>query len=125
MLDIINDVRKSGTLLRKAAIMVDVSGSMSSGGRDAEAAPLHVAIALGLIVSEVSETHRVLTFSEHPEWVNLAPCTNFTEKVRKIQNSQWSMNTDFYAAVERLTDGLTDAEQLPSALFVLSDMQFD
>ena len=48
MMDIINDVKKSGKLLLKnVSIMSDVSGSMSG-------IPMNVAIGLGLIISEIN-----------------------------------------------------------------------
>jgi uncharacterized protein with von Willebrand factor type A (vWA) domain len=40
---------KSNISLSQAIAMVDVSGSMSGGLNDCSVAPLHVAIALGLI----------------------------------------------------------------------------
>ena len=104
--------------------MADVSGSMYG-------TPMHVAIALGVLVSELSHPdfrHRVLTFSAEPVWHTLDPHANFVAKVRSLAEAPWGCNTDFAAAVDRIADivaagGLQQAE-VPD-LLVVSDMQFD
>jgi uncharacterized protein with von Willebrand factor type A (vWA) domain len=56
--------------------LVDVSGSMNGG-------PLEAAIALGICVAEKSRFgKRVLTFTDHPEWVHLNG--EFTDMVQTL-----------------------------------------
>ena len=51
MMDIINDVKIKAKLLSNTVVMVDVSGSMTSGMT--KAVPINAAIGLGLLISEV------------------------------------------------------------------------
>ena len=62
--------------LSRLVCMADVSGSMSG-------TPMHVAIALGVLVSEVCHPvfrDKVLTFSGNPTWHQLQPDATFVEK---------------------------------------------
>jgi len=110
--------------LGKLVALVDVSGSMHG-------TPMEVAIALGLLVSELSApayANRVLTFESVPNWVNLSGCTDIAEKVAKVQSAPWGGSTDFAAACERILDVAENAKLTPDAipdLIVFSDMQFD
>jgi hypothetical protein len=110
--------------LGKMVSLVDVSGSM--GGT-----PMEVAIALGLLVSEIASpayNNRCLTFSETPTWVELHQSMSLYEKVKKMQNAPWGMSTDFEAATEKIlkvaVEGKLNPEDIPD-LIVFSDMQFD
>ena len=51
MMDIINDVKKNANLLKNSACVVDVSGSMTC--KVGNTTPYWVALALGLVVSEI------------------------------------------------------------------------
>ena len=103
----------------------DVSGSM--GGT-----PVEVAVAMSIMMSELAgETYgnRFLTFSEQPKWVEFQPDWSLWQKVHAAVTSQWGMTTDFLAAHDLILDiaikhGL-NPEQLPKAMFVFSDMQFN
>lgn len=86
---------------------------------------LNVALALGLIVSEVNETQRVLTFSSDPQWVDLKACQTYSEKIRKIQSSNWQMSTDIYKAMQLIVQTCNTVDEIPKALIILSDMQFN
>ena len=110
--------------LNKMIAMVDTSGSM-------EGEPLEVAIALGIRVAEKSILgKRVLTFSEKPTWHNLENDNDFVSMVRNLKGASWTMNTNFYAALELILLTLLtnkvppeDADGLVLAIF--SDMQID
>jgi len=104
--------------------LVDVSGSMSG-------TPMNVAIALGLLVSEIASpaySHRCLTFSSRPTWVELNDDMSLDQKVKKMKSADWGMNTDFEIAMEQILKVATDKklkpEEIPN-LIVFSDMQFD
>lgn len=112
--------QRAGHLSETIAIC-DVSGSMS-----AEVAPgvtaAHVAVALGLLIAEVSRAadRRLITFSESPTLVTIPPGT-LQEKVRETMSMPWGMNTDYHAVFKLLLEQRIDAKRL----FVFSDMQFD
>lgn len=110
--------------LGKMVALVDVSGSMSGQ-------PMEVAIALGLLVSELAAgpfSDRVLTFESKPSWVDLSGSCSLAEKVAKVESAGWGGSTDFEAACERIL-GVAERsrlspDQIPD-LIVFSDMQFD
>ena len=111
--------------LGKMIAMVDVSGSMDGD-------PMNAAIALGIRIAEKSMLgKRVLTFSASPAWINIEKCDNFVEMVDVISHdSNWGMNTNFYAALNMILDSIVanklkpdDVEDMVLAIF--SDMQID
>ena len=104
--------------------MVDVSGSMMG-------TPMTVAIALGIMVSEITHEsfrHKIVTFHENPTWCVIDSEASFVEKVLFIKEAPWGMSTDFYAAAELICNEVREqklgADQIPD-LLVLSDMQFN
>jgi hypothetical protein len=110
--------------LENMIAMVDVSGSMSGD-------PINAAIALGIRVAEKSKLgKRILTFSASPKWVNLEGKDDFVSMVQTLQNAEWGMTTNFYAALNMILDTIIitnmepeDVEGLTLAIF--SDMQMD
>ncbi len=110
--------------LGNAIAMVDVSGSMDGD-------PLHAAVALGIRIAEKSQLgKRVMTFSASPKWVNLQDQTDFVDMVDVVKQSEWGMNTNFYAALDMILDAIIDVQLSPDdveelTLVVLSDMQMD
>ena len=110
--------------LENMIAMVDVSGSMSGE-------PINAAIALGIRVAEKSKLgKRILTFSASPKWVNLEGKDDFVTMVQALQNAEWGMTTNFYAALNMILDTIIitnmepeDVEGLTLAIF--SDMQMD
>ena len=110
--------------LSRVVPMADVSGSMSG-------TPMHVAIALGILVSEVTHSafrDKVLTFHTNPTWHDLSMHTTFVDKVQSLQGAQWGGSTDFGKAMEKIAE-LVRAERLEQGdvpdLLVISDMQFN
>lgn len=104
--------------------LVDVSGSM-------EGTPMEVAIAMGILVSEINDVtfrHRFLTFETSPQWVQLNETMTLEEKVRKTKDAPWGGSTNFYAAM-KLIANVVETHRLPMEevpdLIVFSDMQFD
>ena len=110
--------------LEKMIAMVDVSGSM-------EGAPLHAAISLGIRVAEKSALgRRVMTFSSFPEWCNLEDKTDFFSMVETVKNTTWGMNTNIYAALDKILDAIIESKLSPEEvegmiLAIFSDMQID
>eukprot|EP01039_Chlorochromonas_danica_P021378 gene21378-26332_t len=111
--------------LGKLVALVDVSGSMSG-------LPMEVAIALGLLVSELTHRafrHRVLTFETKPSWVDFSAChDNLIAKVKKLKDASWGGTTDIEAAFQMI-GRVVESNRLPMEevpdLIIFSDMQFD
>ncbi len=113
-----------GIDLGKVVSLVDVSGSMSG-------TPMDVAIALGILVSEVASPEfadRCITFHANPSWVNFHSGMSLFEKVEHLKSAPWGMNTDFEKATEMILkiaiEAKLEPEDIPD-LIVFSDMQFD
>merc|ERR1740123_1241988 len=93
--------------------------------------PMNVAIALGLLVSEIASPayrNRCLTFSEEPTWVEFNPSMSLDEKVNKMKEAPWGQNTNFEAAMDKILKVAIKAKLSPENipdLIVFSDMQFD
>ena len=110
--------------LSRIVPMVDISTSM-------EGTPMNVAIALGILTSEVTHEalrDKVLIFAEKPGWIDLSGETTLTGKCRIIVESDWGMSTHLYLAMERICDVVREnnlgADEIPD-LLVISDMQFN
>ena len=110
--------------LSRVVPMADVSGSMSG-------TPMFVAIALGILASEVTHESfrdKVLTFHERPRWHDLSGETSFVQKVLNLAQADWGGSTDFYAAMQLIADVVREkklgAGEIPD-LLVVSDMQFN
>jgi hypothetical protein len=114
--------------------IVDVSGSMTckAGGyaSKSETTCLEVSVSLGLYLADKNKgkfKDTFLTFSGSPELVNLKG--NVVEKIDQMVKVSWQMNTNLNAAIQKILDvaikGKVPAEEMPSVLLILSDMQFD
>ncbi|XP_048537722.1 uncharacterized protein LOC125516319 [Triticum urartu] len=119
----VDDMRALGKLNSCVAVC-DVSGSMSG-------LPMDVCIALGLLVSELTDDPwrgRVITFSEQPN-IHMIKGDTLSEKTEFVRNMDWGMNTDFQAVFDKILEvavgaGLP-AEKMVQRVFVFSDMEFD
>jgi hypothetical protein len=119
----VSDMRALGKLNNCIAIS-DVSGSMHG-------LPMDVSIALGLLISELSDEpwhHRLITFSERPQLHQITG-ESLLEKTEFIRWMNWDMNTDFQAVFDKLLNvavaGKLSPEQMVKKVFVFSDMEFD
>ncbi|KAJ1401239.1 von Willebrand factor A-like domain superfamily [Sesbania bispinosa] len=119
----VDDLLKKGKMKNCLAVC-DVSGSMSG-------IPMEVSVALGLLVSELSEEPwkgKVITFSERPE-LHLIEGDDLQSKTEFVRNMDWGMNTDFQMVfdlmLEVAVNGNLKADQMIKRVFVFSDMEFD
>jgi Domain of unknown function (DUF2828) len=112
--------------LGKLVPLVDVSGSMSGD-------PMNVAIALGILVSELTFEplrNRFITFESTPAWHMLNAEDSLHAKVASTAAAGWGGSTDFAAAIRLILQAAVQ-QKLPRAevegltLVVFSDMQFD
>ena len=110
--------------LGKLVPLVDVSGSMAG-------IPMIVAIALGIIVSELSNPafrNRFITFETKPTWVSLEGLTSLRDKVVKTKGAPWGGSTNFEAALMMILSVAIEKKLAPEEipdLIVFSDMQFN
>ncbi|KAL6629070.1 hypothetical protein ACP70R_028835 [Stipagrostis hirtigluma subsp. patula] len=119
----VDDMRALGKLTNCVAVC-DVSGSMSG-------LPMDVCVALGLLVSELSDDPwrgRVITFSQRPELHRIDGDT-LSQKVEFVLTMDWGMNTNFQAVFDKILEVAVGAglapERMVRRVFVFSDMEFD
>ncbi|XP_057806500.1 uncharacterized protein LOC131021357 [Salvia miltiorrhiza] len=119
----VEDVAKKGKLSNCLAVC-DVSGSMSG-------IPMEVSVALGVLVSELSEKPwkgKLITFSESPQLQRVRG-ESLKEKTEFVRRMEWGGNTDFQKVFDVIlkvaVKGKLKAEEMIKRLFVFSDMEFD
>ena len=104
--------------------VVDVSGSMNG-------TPMQMAISLGLYVAEKNKgafKNHFITFSETPELIEIIG-DDLVVKVDFMESSNWGYNTNLEAVFDLILNvaikNNLPQSQLPSRLFIISDMEFD
>ena len=119
----VDDMLKQGNMNNCLAVC-DVSASM--GGT-----PMEVSVALGLLVSELSEEPlegKVITFSQNPQ-LHLIKGDDLSSKCKFVRRMEWGMNTDFQKVFDLLlqvaVNGNLKPEHMIKRIFVFSDMEFD
>lgn len=114
--------------------LVDVSGSMTSpaGGARSKSGTtcLDVAVSLGLYLADKNTgkfKDTFLTFSSKPQLLHLKG--NVLDKIKQMVTSKWEMNTNLHLALDKILqtaiEGNVPQSEMPAALLILSDMQFD
>lgn len=120
----VQKVKAAGNL-KNAIALSDVSGSMYYGGPPE---PINVSIALGVFISEVCGTGKIMTFSNEPKVVDVRG-TTLKEKINSVAHDCMGYNTDFVEALRSLLSYAQlfslSPEDIPKYIFVLSDMEFD
>eukprot|EP01018_Ginkgo_biloba_P017174 Gb_38039 [translate_table: standard] len=117
------DMRKEGKLSNSLAVC-DVSGSMSG-------VPMEVCIALGLLVSDISEEPwkgHLITFSANPQLQSVKG-ESLVERYDFTKTMDWGANTDFQKVFDLILEmavncGL-ESDKMIKQLLVFSDMEFD
>lgn len=109
--------------------MVDTSASMTWHG--GAAAPINVAISLGMYCAERAKgpfAGHYVSFSRAPKLVPVEG-VDFVDKVKRIYQTNLCQNTNIEAAFDMLLNtAITNKcsqEDLPENLIVISDMEFD
>lgn len=126
---------------KNAIVMADVSGSMGScegywgtpGVLDfSNARPLATSVSLALYFAQRNKgqfKNYFLTFSGDPELVFIPENMSFGDCLRFISRANWEQNTNLIRAFEKIlvtaTNNGTPAEEMPSVLYIISDMEFD
>ncbi len=114
-----------------ALVVVDGSGSMYWNYPGCSARPIEVAESLGIYFAErntgIFKDH-FITFSEKPTLVAIKG-KDITEKVRYCMTYNYCLNTNFQKVFDLILDAArkhhVPQEELPSKLYVISDMEFD
>ncbi|PIA64211.1 hypothetical protein AQUCO_00201469v1 [Aquilegia coerulea] len=111
-------------ILKNCLAVCDVSGSMRG-------LPMKVCIALGLLVSELSDhpwKAKVITFSENPT-LQIIKGDTLEQKKAFVQYMDWGMNTDFQKVFDLIlrvaVKGKLRKAKMIKRVFVFSDMEFD
>ena len=124
--DNLTDYFKDASL--DALAVVDTSASMR---RSDAAAPINVAISLGMYCAERAKgpyAGHYVSFSRDPKLVKVQGA-DFCDKVKRIYDANLCENTNIEATFDMLLDvamrnGCTQ-EDLPKNIIVISDMEFD
>ncbi|KAH0455701.1 hypothetical protein IEQ34_015733 [Dendrobium chrysotoxum] len=110
--------------LQNCIAVCDVSGSKYG-------IPMEVCVALGLLVSELSDEPwkgRVITFSQNPQ-LHKIEGTTIKEKTDFVRKMEWGMNTDLQKVFDRLLEVAVEWKLLPEKMikriFIFNDMEFD
>jgi len=120
---LINEVKKRGTM-RDTIAVVDTSGSMTG-------LPLDVAIAMGMVISEVVEGPfhgHVITFSDKPKFEIIRDGSAF-DRYKIIRDMEWGGSTNleevFNLILNRARECKLSEKDMPKTLIIISDMQFN
>ena len=104
--------------------IVDTSGSMSGQ-------PLEVAVSLGAYIAEKGHgpfANHFITFSSRPELIEFQGVDTYDKFMRAVR-ADWQMNTNLEAVFKMLLrvaqQKSTLPEDMPTRLYILSDMEFD
>lgn len=108
--------------------VIDTSGSM--GHLEMKGSPANIAFALGLYLAERNKSvfkDNFITFSNKPQWQHVVG--SLKARVDQTQRANWQMNTDINAVFKLILTTATKAnvqqKDMPQAVLIISDMQFD
>jgi hypothetical protein len=110
--------------------LIDVSGSMhcSSGINGIDC--MHVAISLGMYLSDKQEGEfkdTFMTFDSRPQMLKASG--TLTNRYNQIRRSPWGGGTDIQAVFDTLLNKATEsrvaADKMPTTIVILSDMEFN
>ena len=117
-----------------ALVVVDGSGSMYCNGRIINGGlvtPASVAISLGIYFAERNKgefANHFITFSENPQLIEIKG-SDIYEKVNYCKSFEEVANTDLQKVFELILNAArkhnVPQEQMPSSLYIISDMEFD
>jgi hypothetical protein len=115
----------------KPLALVDVSGSMQSG-LGGKVTPMSIAIALGILLSELAPTPftgTMLTFESQPSLIKTKITDTLFARVKQVSRAPWGGSTDIQRAFDLILTTATmlnvAPENMPTHLFIFSDMQFN
>lgn len=108
----------------KAIVVADVSGSMVG-------LPMDVSVSLAMYFAERNKGvfhNKFITFSAKPELQEISG-ESLNQKIRNLEQAHWDMNTNIQGVFDLLLNTAKDnsvpKEDLPSTIYIISDMEFD
>lgn len=111
-------------------VVADTSGSMHCRGNPPGRA-IQVSISLAIYTAERNKgpyKDKFITFSARPH-LQTVTGENIVEKVQNLAHADWDMNTNVKAVFDLILRTAVDSEapqsDLPSHLYIVSDMEFD
>lgn len=112
--------------------VVDVSGSMDSMVVPGVTA-MNISTSLGMYLAQRNNSafrNLMITFHENPSWIKIQGTnSSLAQDCHTVRRSPWGMNTDLIAAFRLILDhavaNSVPANDMPSTLLVISDMEFD
>ena len=111
----------------KAIVVADVSGSMTSNN----GLPMDISISLAMYFAERNKGifhNKFITFSARPELQDILG-DSLNQRITNLENAHWDSNTNIQAVFDLLLDtavqNKTPKEELPSTIYIISDMEFD
>jgi len=112
-------------------VIADTSGSMFNGFGGNKLPPILVSVSLAIYAAERNTgpfKNAFMNFSGQSDWQELRGRT-LVEKLRNIKYAHYGNNTNLAAAFENLlitaVEHNVPAEDMPSMIVIISDMQFD
>lgn len=114
---------------QQCMVLADVSGSMTCGHGSVK--PICVAVSLAIYFAERMKgifNGHFMTFAHKPQLVKIVG-NNIAEKVRNVSKADWEGNTNlinaFKAILNAAVSNKISQDEMPTKLFIVSDMQFD
>lgn len=108
-----------------AIVVMDGSGSMYG-------LPIEIAMSLAIYFADHNKGRfkgNFITFSEHPQLVNISCCENIVNKVRYCEQYNEITNTNLEAVFDLILDTALrehmTQQDIPGKLYIISDMEFD
>jgi len=113
--------------------IIDTSGSMTATiDKNSATRAVDVAVSLGLYCSERNKSafrNRMLTFDSTPKWHIDNDKNSLLARFESVYRLPWGFNTSLSKALELILSVAVENEvspdDMPDALLILSDMQFD
>ena len=112
--------------------VADGSGSMMTRVGNTDISCLDVANALAIYFAERCQgafQNQYITFSEHPQLVELSKASNLREKLEIAKNYNEVANTNIEAVFELILQTAVreklSQKEMPKNILILSDMEFD
>lgn len=117
--------------LNDVLVVRDGSGSMTDKCTG-NVSCLDVATSVAIYAAEHNSKNwrdKFITFSSHPEFVDMSNCSSLREKVALCEHFDDCSNTDIYSTMRLILDvakkNKYKQSQMPSAILIISDMAFD